>query len=262
MQPYKSSIAAKIAVVVRDEKEGQPHQLIFGKTTDSNQIFGPYGNLAAYFEIRNLEKFKKLETISIRCTVEYDIEDNLKASENLSKQTESSITDVICNPKKLPVPSINNKNRCIVNSDKNDLKASDAQINQPVSPIIDVDQHSSTGLIRQDFEQLLNHQSATDIFFIIGSNRLRAHKLILSARSAVFTAIIKAAEANDNLMDGIEICDMPFISFKELIHFIYTDQVFLTEIAKNSKISSLTQKKSSGWDFSSCFQPCVFITSA
>jgi len=41
--------------------------------------------------------------------------------------------------------------------------------------------------------------------------------------------VIKIAEAEGDLMDGIEIKNMSFITFKELIHFIYTDQVFLTE---------------------------------
>ena len=52
----------------------------------------------------------------------------------------------------------------------------------------------------------------------------------MSARSSVFTAIINKAEAEeDDLMDGVEIKHMSFITFKDLINFIYTDHVVLTE---------------------------------
>ena len=182
-QPNESSIATKVAVFVRAEKEGQPRQFIFQKITESTEIVRPHGTVAAIFEIGSLEEFKKLSTVSVRCTVEYD---------------------------------------------KEDLKANESTNNQAASTFIDVDQNS-TGLIQQDFEQLFKHQSSTDICFIIGSYRLKAHKLILSARSPVFAAIIKAAEANDNLKDGVLIENMLYINFKDLIHFIYTDQVFLTE---------------------------------
>jgi len=230
-QPLKSSISTKVAVVVRDEKEGQPRQLLNEKTTHSTKIFGPKGNIAKSFKIGLVKDFKKLSTVSIHCTVEYD-QDDLKAL-----QTESSVIDVDRDPIKLPGPSIINNNRCISDYDTNDFKDNDTPINQVASPIIDVDQNS-TGSIQQDLEQIFKYQSATDIFFIIGNYRLGAHKLILSARSPVFAAIIKAAEANDNLKDGIEIKNMSFTTSKELIHFIYTDQVSLTERNADSLLAA------------------------
>ena len=191
----------------------------------------------------------------------------MTAQLNKPKQTESFIIDVDQDSMKLHVPSITNNNRYLGDCDKKVLKQSDAPINQVAFPIIDagigkeirnnqeastiIDVNQiSTGLIQQDLEQLFKDQSATDICFIIGSQRLRAHKLILSARSPVFTAIIKAAEANDNLEDGVEIKNMSFMTFKDFIHFIYTDQVFLTEsnaekllaAAKEYSISLLINK--------------------
>ena len=98
------------------------------------------------------------------------------------------------------------------------------------SPIMDLDQHS-IGWIQQDFEKLLKkkYQSRSDICFIIDGQELRAHKLILSARSSVFTAMIDKAEAEDGLINCFEIDVVIFITFKDLIHFIYTDHVFHTE---------------------------------
>ena len=88
-QPNKSSITTKLAVVVRDEKEGQPRQLIYESTTRSTKIFGPNGNIAESFKIGGLEEFKKLSTVSVTCTVEYD-QDDLKASDSPIKQTETN----------------------------------------------------------------------------------------------------------------------------------------------------------------------------
>ena len=102
---------------------------------------------------------------------------------------------------------------------------------------LDVDQHS-TGWIQQDLEKLFKHQSKSDICFIIDGHELRAHKLILSARSPVFTAMINKAEAEDDLMNGVEIKNMSFTTFRDLIYFIYTDQVFLTERNANSLLAA------------------------
>jgi len=254
-QPLESSFATKVVAVVRDEKEGQPHQLVCEKTTRySPEMFGPYGDLAHSFEIGSLEQFKKLSTVSVHCTVEY-VTFNMKGSDSPGKQVESNIINVDREPMKLPVTPFTDNNDFILDSDKKVLKESDAPINQVASPIIDVgigkeirnnqevstildvNQHS-TGLIQQDLEQLLKNQSATDICFIIDSHKLRVHKLILSARSPVFSAIIKAAEENDNLKDVVEIKNISFITFKELIHFLYTDQVSLTESNADSLLAT------------------------
>jgi len=205
-QPNEFSIATKLAVVVRNEKEGQPRQLIYEKTTHSSKKFGLYGNIAEIFEIGNLEEFKNFSTISVHFTVEYN-KDDLKERNNPSKQIESPIIDVDRDPMKLPVSSFAGNKHFIGDYSKIDFKKSEIPNNKAASLIIDVDQ-IQTGLIEHDLEQLFKNQSATDICFKIGSYRLRAHKLILSARSPVFTTIIKTAEANENLKDGVEIKNM------------------------------------------------------
>jgi len=118
--------------------------------------------------------------------------------------------------------------RCIIEYDtydsKNSVMIPSKQAESTLN--LDVDQHS-TGWIQQDLEKLFKYQSKSDICFIIDGQELRAHTQILLARSSpVFAAMIDKAEVKGDLK-SVEIKHMSFINFKELIHFIYTDQVFL-----------------------------------
>jgi len=183
-QPDNSVFAATYFIVVSDEKEDQPRQLISEEETCSPRFLDSCDNdIAESFTIGSLEEVKKLSKVSVRCIIEYQTFD-LKESDNSNKQVES--------------------------------------------PIIDDDKHL-TGWIQQDLETLLKNQSRSDICFIIEGHELRAHKVLLSARSPVFTAIINKAEAEDDLTSRVEIKNMLFTTFKALIHFIYTDHVVLTE---------------------------------
>jgi len=137
--------------------------------------------------------------------------------------------------KKLSTVSV----RCIIEYEIFDLKESDSDSpsKEAESPIIDVYQ-ISTGFIQQDLEKLFKLQSLTDISFVIDGHELRCHKVILSARSPVFAKMIKKVEAEGDSMDGIKIKNMSFIIFEELVHFIYTDQVFLTERNADSLLAA------------------------
>jgi len=55
--------------------------------------------------------------------------------------------------------------------------------------------------------------------------------------------MIKKAEAEDDLMDGVEKKNMSFTTFRDLIYFIYTDQVFLTK-EKKEKLLAAAQEYS------------------
>jgi len=135
--------------------------------------------------------------------------------------------------KKLSTVSV----RCIIEYETFDLKESDSSSKETESTITDVDQHS-TGWIQQDFEKLFKWQSRSDICFIIDGQELRAHTQILLARSPVFAAMIDKAEVEGDLMNGVEIKNMSFTTFKDLIYFIYTDQVFLTEENADSLLAA------------------------
>jgi len=97
---------------------------------------------------------------------------------------------------------------------------------------------STTGWIQQDLENIFKHQSRSDICFIIDGHELRAHRLILFARSPVFAAMINKAEAEDELMNRFQIDNVSFMTFKELIHFMYTDQVVLSESNVDSLLAA------------------------
>jgi len=84
---------------------------------------------------------------------------------------------------------------------------------------------SSLGL---DFGNLLTSQSSSDISFIIDGKEVKAHKLILSARSPVFAAMFRS-DMKEKEMDQIDIPDISPVVFNELLRFIYTDRVQLTE---------------------------------
>jgi len=192
-QPPTSVFTATYFAVVSDEKEDQPRQIISEKQKHSPKFLDSNDDdIASTFVIGKLKEVKKLSTVSVHCTIEYETFD-LKESDSPCKETESTITDV--------------------------------------------NQHS-TGSVQQDLEKLLKHQSRSDICFIIDGQELRAHKLILSARSPVFTAMIDKAEAEDELMNSFKIDNTSFMTFKDLIHFIYTDQVVLSESNVDSLLAA------------------------
>ena len=86
-----------------------------------------------------------------------------------------------------------------------------------------VDQRWST-----DFENLFIIQSGSDISFIVTGQVIRAHKLILSARSPVFAAMFQS-DMKEKGMEEIVIPEIAPDIFRDLLRFIYTDQVQFTE---------------------------------
>jgi len=79
-----------------------------------------------------------------------------------------------------------------------------------------------------DFENLFTSQTSSDISFIVTGQVIRAHKLILSARSPVFAAMFQL-DMKEKGMDHIVIPEMAPDIFRALLRFIYTDQVQLTD---------------------------------
>ncbi|XP_057318272.1 speckle-type POZ protein B-like [Microplitis mediator] len=75
-----------------------------------------------------------------------------------------------------------------------------------------------------DFKKLYNSQINSDVTFIVGNEKFKAHKIILSARSPVFSAMFthKMKENRDN---KVAIPDIEPKIFNKLLEFIYTDEI-------------------------------------
>lgn len=83
--------------------------------------------------------------------------------------------------------------------------------------------------LNQDLEQIFNNRSGTDICFIINGKEIKAHKMILSARSPVFGAMLESGMM-EAVSNRVEIKDIAPDIFETLLRFIYTDRVDLTKI--------------------------------
>ena len=72
-----------------------------------------------------------------------------------------------------------------------------------------------------DFQSILNSGKLSDMVFTINNKELRAHKAIICARSPVFAAMF----SNECKESKVTISDISVEIFKEVLQFIYTNQV-------------------------------------
>jgi len=125
----------------------------------------------------------------------------------------------------LKIPSISI--RAIVEYEKEQLVEQNTHISNAVSLLDSENDHPNCW--REDFNSLFtNQQSNSDIGFIVAGQEIKAHKLILSARSPVFAAMFRS-DLKKKVMDRIDLPDVSPDIFNEFLHFIYTDRVELTE---------------------------------
>ncbi|GFU99278.1 speckle-type POZ protein B [Trichonephila clavipes] len=75
--------------------------------------------------------------------------------------------------------------------------------------------------LSMDLKLMLNSSLLTDINLLVGSDVVRAHKLILSARSPVFAKMIKSGMLEQQ-KSVIHIADFDMPVLKSLINFMYT----------------------------------------
>ncbi|KAJ3704866.1 hypothetical protein LUZ61_008571 [Rhynchospora tenuis] len=78
--------------------------------------------------------------------------------------------------------------------------------------------------INENFAELLESKEMADITFEIDGELFAAHKLVLSARSPVFKAEFSGRMA-ESKMKTIKIKDIKPVTFKAMLHFIYTDSL-------------------------------------
>lgn len=76
----------------------------------------------------------------------------------------------------------------------------------------------------ENFANLLQNDQFADLTISVGSETFRAHKVILVARSTVFAAMFQH-DMQESQRNVITIKDMEPKVFREVLRFIYTDQV-------------------------------------
>lgn len=97
-----------------------------------------------------------------------------------------------------------------------------------------------------DFKSILNNGNFSDMTFVISGKELRAHKAFIGARSPVFAAMF-SNECKESKENKVIISDVSFEVFKEMLQFIYTNQVKqIDKYAKelliaSDKVSSMTK---------------------
>jgi hypothetical protein len=70
-------------------------------------------------------------------------------------------------------------------------------------------------------EQLLVSEQGSDIKFLVEQSEIRAHSLVIAARSSV----LHKAVAFSTDTDHVRIDNINTIAFKAMLHFIYTDEL-------------------------------------
>jgi speckle-type POZ protein len=84
---------------------------------------------------------------------------------------------------------------------------------------------------------LLKSKDGADVTFHVGGQSFWAHRSVLAARSSVFKAELFGA-MKENASDPIEIRGMESDVFKSLLHFIYTDSLFVPDTAQGDDAQS------------------------
>uniref|UniRef100_H2ZC56 BTB domain-containing protein n=1 Tax=Ciona savignyi TaxID=51511 RepID=H2ZC56_CIOSA len=81
--------------------------------------------------------------------------------------------------------------------------------------------------LKERFQFLFNNQLQSDVLFIVGrgvsSQRIPAHKFVLSVGSAVFDAMFNSILATQS--HEVELPDVEPAAFLSLLRFLYTDEV-------------------------------------
>uniref|UniRef100_A0A0D9X5J9 BTB domain-containing protein n=1 Tax=Leersia perrieri TaxID=77586 RepID=A0A0D9X5J9_9ORYZ len=78
--------------------------------------------------------------------------------------------------------------------------------------------------LSEHFGKLLVEEEGADVTFIVGKEKIAAHKIILATRSSVFKAELYG-QMKEKRARSITVEDMQPDVFRDLLHFIYTDSL-------------------------------------
>ena len=84
--------------------------------------------------------------------------------------------------------------------------------------------------IQQHISDLLLSKEGTDVTFIVGDEKIVAHRCVLAARSAVFKAELFGPMKEGTIASVIDVEDMEASVFKAMLGFVYTDSLPKMEI--------------------------------
>ncbi|XP_057324124.1 speckle-type POZ protein-like A [Microplitis mediator] len=84
--------------------------------------------------------------------------------------------------------------------------------------------NSSKGQLIDDFKKLYKSKVNTDVTIFIGDKEFQAHKIIMTARSPVFSAMFDH-EMIEKKTKQVSITDISPEIFEKVLEYIYTDQV-------------------------------------
>ncbi|CAH0395428.1 unnamed protein product [Bemisia tabaci] len=92
----------------------------------------------------------------------------------------------------------------------------------------------ATKSLGESFHYLLEQKLLSDVDFIVGSDvasdteKISAHKLVLSTRSSVFFAMFSDKWSADGNNNEVKVPDVEPAAFKVMLQFLYSDNVALT----------------------------------
>ncbi|XP_015112434.1 speckle-type POZ protein A [Diachasma alloeum] len=86
------------------------------------------------------------------------------------------------------------------------------------------------GQLGEQFSQLFEDTRFCDVTIIAGEKKFRAHKVVLAARSAVFSAMLEQAGTDEVPKDIVKIEDMEPAIVRGMLEFIYRDRVANLEV--------------------------------
>ncbi|XP_057318312.1 speckle-type POZ protein B-like [Microplitis mediator] len=78
--------------------------------------------------------------------------------------------------------------------------------------------------ITDDLKELYDTKMNSDVILVVGNEKFKAHKLILSTRSPVFSAMF-THEMKENRESEVTIPDIDPEIFNKMLEFIYTDEI-------------------------------------
>ena len=90
----------------------------------------------------------------------------------------------------------------------------------------------SQHVLLNDYESLLNNQKLCDVTIVISDKKLHAHKAILAAHSPVFMNMF-VNDTIENRESILQITDIEFKVFQELLRFIYSGKIESMDIVVN-----------------------------